>query len=165
MKLYPEALEDFNKAISMRPDWALYYCNRAKLYLLMGKKHFQFLKKHLSHDSRIRMYRRSENSGSIGNVKNEAVSLCRGKYVLEMDHDDEILQTVLEDAVKVFVNEVTDKSSESGKSDNEEIGFVYMDFINVYENGENFRYGDNICKGYGSYYCQKYNDKWVARKY
>ena len=38
MKLYPEALEDFNKAISMRPDWALYYCNRAKLYLLMGKK-------------------------------------------------------------------------------------------------------------------------------
>jgi glycosyltransferase involved in cell wall biosynthesis len=129
-------------------------------------KHFQFLKTNLSHDSRIRMYRRSENSGSIGNVKNEAVSLCRGKYVLEMDHDDEILETVLEDAGKVFVsgatesdtNEATDKSD---TNDNEDIGFVYMDFINVYENGDNFRYGDNICKGYGSYYCQKYNDKWV----
>ena len=128
-------------------------------------KHFQFLKKHLSHDSRIRMYRRSENSGSIGNVKNEAVSLCRGKYVLEMDHDDEILQTVLEDAEKVFASGATDKNEVTDKSgateSDEEIGFVYMDFINVYENGDNFRYGDNICKGYGSYYCQKYNDKWV----
>jgi len=36
-----------------------------------------------------------------------------------------------------------------------------MDFINIYENGDNFWYGNNICKGYGSYYCQKYNNKWV----
>jgi len=111
-------------------------------------KHFLFLKKNLSHDCRIRMYKRSENSGSIGNVKNEAVSLCRGNYVLEMDHDDEILPTVLEDATNVF-------------SKNEEIGFIYMDFINIYENGDNFKYGDHICKGYGSYYCQKYNGKWA----
>jgi len=94
------------------------------------------------------MYKRSENSGSIGNVKNEAVSLCRGTYVLEMDHDDEILPSVLEDAVAVFLK-------------NEEVGFIYMDFINIYENGDNFTYGDHICKGYGSYYCQKYNGKWV----
>jgi len=112
--------------------------------------HFQFLRENLSRDCRIRLYRRSENSGSIGNVKNEAVALCRGKYVLEMDHDDEILPTVLEDATIVF-----------SKEGEEEIGFIYMDFINIYENGDNFRYGDNICKGYGSYYCQKYNDKWV----
>jgi hypothetical protein len=113
--------------------------------------HFQFLRENLTHDCRIRLYRRSENSGSIGNVKNEAVALCRGKYVLEMDHDDEILPTVLEDATIVF----------SKDGEKEEIGFIYMDFINIYENGDNFRYGDNICKGYGSYYCQKYNDKWV----
>ena len=113
--------------------------------------HFQFLRENLSRDCRIRLYRRSENSGSIGNVKNEAVALCRGKYVLEMDHDDEILPTVLEDATIVF----------SKDGEKEEIGFIYMDFINIYENGDNFRYGDNICKGYGSYYCQKYNDKWV----
>jgi len=94
------------------------------------------------------MYKRSENSGSIGNVKNEAVSLCRGTYVLEMDHDDEILPSVLEDAVAVFLK-------------NEEVGYIYMDFINIYENGDNFTYGDHICKGYGSYYCQKYNGKWV----
>ena len=36
-----------------------------------------------------------------------------------------------------------------------------MDFINIYENGKNFKYDDFICKGYGGYYCQKYNDKWV----
>ena len=118
--------------------------------------HFQFLRENLSRDCRIRLYRRSENSGSIGNVKNEAVALCRGKYVLEMDHDDEILPTVLEDATIVFSNDTNTKDGEK-----EEIGFIYMDFINIYENGDNFRYGDNICKGYGSYYCQKYNDKWV----
>lgn len=111
-------------------------------------EHFHFLRQNLSHDCRIRIYRRSENSGSIGNVKNEAVSLCRGNYVLEMDHDDEILPSVLEDSANLFFS-------------NEEIGFIYMDFINIYENGDNFKYGDNICKGYGSYYCQKYNDKWV----
>ena len=110
--------------------------------------HFDFLRQNLSHDCRIRMYRRSENSGSIGNVKNEAVALCRGAYVLEMDHDDEILPTVLEDAASLFFSK-------------EDVGFIYMDFINIYENGDNFKYGDHICKGYGSYYCQKYNDKWV----
>ena len=51
-------------------------------------KHFQFLRDKMLHDNRIRFYRHSKNNGSIGNVKNEAVSLCRGKYVLEMDHDD-----------------------------------------------------------------------------
>jgi len=117
-------------------------------------EHFMFLKMNLSHDSRIRMYRRSENSGSIGNVKNEAVALCRGKYVLEMDHDDEILPTVLDDAATLFT-EGTDTTK------GEDIGFIYMDFINIYENGNNFSYGNHICMGYGSYYCQKYNDKWT----
>jgi len=109
---------------------------------------FQFLKDNLSSDSRVRIYRRFENNGYIGNVKNEAVSLCRGKYVLELDHDDEILPFVLQESADLFHNKP-------------EIGFIYMDFINIYENGDNFWYGDNICKGYGSYYCQKYNDKWV----
>ena len=110
-------------------------------------EHFLFLKENLK-DSRIRLFKRSENSGNIGNVKNEAVSLCRGKYILEMDHDDEILVDTLYDAATYF-------------DTNEDVGFIYMDFINIYENGNNFNYGNFICKGYGSYYCQKYNDKWV----
>lgn len=109
--------------------------------------HFQFLRKKLT-DVRVRLYKRSENSGNIGNVKNEAVSLCRGKYVLELDHDDEILPDVLNDAVDLFEK-------------NEDVGFVYMDFTNIYENGDNFCYGDLVCKGYGAYYCEKLNGKWV----
>jgi glycosyltransferase involved in cell wall biosynthesis len=110
-------------------------------------KHFQFLRKNFQYDNRIRFYRHSQNNGSIGNVKNEAVSLCRGKYVLEMDHDDEILPDVLQDAANLF-------------DSNQEVGFIYMDFICVYESGENQWYGDFICKGYGGYYSMKYKDKW-----
>lgn len=110
--------------------------------------HFDFLRKLMINDSRVRLFRKGENNGNIGNLKNEAVSLSRGKYVLELDHDDEILPFVLQDAVNCFEN-------------NTEIGFIYMDCCMLYENGNNFSYGDFICKGYGSYYCQKYNNKWV----
>ena len=112
------------------------------------EKNFNFLRKQLSNDSRVRLYRRFENNGYIGNVKNESVSLCRGQYVLELDHDDEILPFVLQDSATLF-------------NDKPDVGFIYMDFINIYENGDNFWYGNNICKGYGAYYCQKYNNKWV----
>jgi hypothetical protein len=102
-------------------------------------KHFAYLRDLFEDDSRVRFYRRSKNNGSIGNVKNESVSLCRGKYVLELDHDDEILPFVLQESAELFES-------------NPEIGFIYMDFINIYENGNNFLYGDFICKGYGGYY-------------
>jgi len=108
--------------------------------------HFEFLKKKFIHDKKVRLYKRSCNSGNIGNVKNEAVSLCRGKYVLEMDHDDEILPDLIHDSVKAF--------------EDPEVGFVYMDFINIYENGNNFSYSDFISLGYGAYYMQKYQNKW-----
>jgi glycosyltransferase involved in cell wall biosynthesis len=109
--------------------------------------HFNYLRKIFKKDYRVRLYKRSENSGNIGNVKNEATSLCRGKYILELDHDDEILPDTLKDAVKVF-------------EDDADVGFVYFDFINIYENGNNFYYGDFTCKGYGGYYCEKIRDKW-----
>jgi hypothetical protein len=71
----------------------------------LDDKHFNFLREKFNGDKRVRLYRRSENSGSIGNVKNECVSLCRGKYVLELDHDDVILPDVLSDAIQVFEQE------------------------------------------------------------
>ena len=111
-------------------------------------KHFVFLKDKFKNDKRIRLYKRSENNGNIGNVKNEVISLCRGKYVLEMDHDDEILPYVLSDAATVF-----DKDPE--------VGFVYMDFINIYEDGANYRYSDFYALGYSGYYRQKIRGKWV----
>lgn len=110
--------------------------------------HFHFLRGVFEKDPRVRLYRRNGNSGNIGNVKNEAASLCRGKYLLELDHDDEILPDTLSDAARVF---------ESDK----EIGFVYMDFFNIYEDGTNYRYGDFYGLGYAGYYRQKYGDRWV----
>ena len=110
-------------------------------------EHFVFLKNNLINDKRIRLYKRSENNGNIGNVKNEAISLCRGKYVLEMDHDDEILPDVLSDATTIFEND-------------KDVGFVYMDFINIYEDGNNFKYGDFFALGYSGYYRQKIRNKW-----
>ena len=109
--------------------------------------HFAFLRKKFALEPRVRLYRRSANSANIGNVKNEAVGLCRGAYALEMDHDDEILPDCLADAARAF--------------EDPEVGFVYMDFINTYEDGRNFWYGDFICLGYGGYYCQKYKGRWV----
>ena len=114
--------------------------------------HFEFLREIAAEDKRIRLYKRDKNSGNIGNVKNETIGLCRGKYILELDHDDIILPDVLKDATNAF-------------EENPEVGFIYMDFINIYENWENFTYGvfDKriLCKGYAAYYRQKYNNKWV----
>jgi len=110
--------------------------------------HFVFLKDLFKNEYRVRLYKRSCNSGSIGEVKNEAANLCRGKYILEMDHDDEILPDVLQNAVKVF-------------EDDADVGFVYMESSNIHENGDNFWWGDFIAKGYGSYYTMKHNNKWI----
>ncbi|NBV84543.1 glycosyltransferase, partial [bacterium] len=109
-------------------------------------KHFQFLRDVLT-DPRVRLYRRSKNSGCIGNVKNEAASLCRGKYSLELDHDDVILPTLFEEAFRVFEKD-------------DSIGFVYSDFFNIYESGANFRYSDFISYGYGGYYTIKHEGVW-----
>jgi hypothetical protein len=37
-----------------------------------------------------------------------------------------------------------------------------MDFINIYENGNNFRYSDYFGLGYAGYYREKYNGKWTC---
>jgi len=111
------------------------------------EKHFTFLQELFQKEPKVRLYKRSNNSGFIGNVKNEAVSLCRGKYVLELDHDDEIVPSLLTHATKVF--------------EDPEIGFIYTDFINIYENGNNFQYGNHFGLGYSGYYRKKYKGGWV----
>lgn len=112
------------------------------------KSHFDFLTELFKEDKRVRLYKGSENNGSIGNVKNAVVSLCRGKYVIELDHDDEILPNVLSDSVKVF-------------QEQPEVGFIYMDYTNIYENGSNYSYGDCFSLGYAGYYMQWYEGRWV----
>ena len=107
--------------------------------------HFGFLQEVLT-DPRIRLYKRPHH-GFIGNVKQEAVSLCRGEFVLELDHDDEIVPSLLSDASTVF--------------EDSEVGFVYTDYCNLYEKGHSFHYGNYFSLGYGGYYRQFYEGKWV----
>lgn len=111
-------------------------------------EHFVFLRSLLLNDARIRLYKRATNSGNIGNVKNEVVSLCRGKYVLELDHDDEVMPTAIEQMYNAFETD-------------SDVGFVYMNFANVYENGNNFSYGDYYSLGYAGYYLEKVKGKWI----
>jgi FkbM family methyltransferase len=111
--------------------------------------HFAHLKRMFRDEPRVRLYNRSRNSGSIGNVKNEAVSLCRGKYVLELDHDDVILPNLVKDAVDAFQKYP-------------EVGFVYMDCCNMHEDGRQFSWGDFCCLGYGAYYYQKHDGIWMS---
>ena len=111
-------------------------------------KHFNYLRDLFNGNKKVRLYKRSENSGNIGNVKNEAASLCRGKYVLELDHDDEITAQLFKVSMEAFEK-------------NPDVGFIYTDFINIYENRANFWYGDFFALGYGGYYCSKYNGLWV----
>jgi len=122
------------------PDWEWVILDDS-----VEEAHFLFLKECLN-DPKVRLYKRSENNGFIGNVKNEAVSLCRGKYVLELDHDDEIVPELFALASKVFEDPA--------------VGFVYTDYMNVYENGNPFHYGNYFSLGYGGYYRQKFRGKW-----
>jgi len=110
--------------------------------------HFEFLTKLFENDNRVRLYKRANNSGNIGNVKNEAVLLCRGKYVLEMDHDDELVPFTLRLAYDAFEKDP-------------EVGFVFMNTVNLHEDGRNFHYGNHYSLGYGGYYCQKHGNSWV----
>lgn len=100
-------------------------------------------------DPRIRIYYRHENSGSIGNVKNEACGLSRGQYLLELDHDDDILPDCLGDICKGFES-------------HPEAGFIYMSFAEIFEDWTNWFYCEGWGMGrYGSYYRQNVNGNWV----
>ncbi len=114
------------------------------------EQHFSYLTNYFNQDAdnRIRLYKRCQNSGNIGNVKNEAVMLCRGKYVVEFDHDDELTEDALKQIYSAFESDIN-------------VGFVYMNFANIYENGNNFSYGNHFGLGYEGYYCQKINGKWL----
>ena len=89
-------------------------------------------------DPRIRVYRAEKNSGVIGHMKNLASSLARGGYLIEVDHDDELTPRALELCVQ------------AGR-DYPDAGFFHSDFVEIHEDGRNFKYGDHFGLGWGSY--------------
>jgi len=106
------------------------------------------LEEMLKKDPRIRLYRGNRNNGSIGDVKNIAASLCRGEFICELDHDDELTSWCLEEIVKGFKSDPT-------------IGFVYTDFCELFEGSEtNYQYGDMYGFGYGAYRNELWRGRW-----
>ena len=103
-----------------------------------GDENFQNLVQLKNADPRIRVYRADKNSGVIGNMKNLSSSLARGFLLMEVDHDDELTPRAIEYLVQAA-------------KDYPDAGFFHSDFVEIYEDGRNFAYGDRFGIGYGSY--------------
>jgi len=98
-------------------------------------------------DNRISLYKKNKNSGIIGEVKKAAFSLGTGDYLVEVDHDDELVNTCLENLLIAY--NYSDK-----------IGFVYGYCCELYEDEQNIiDYGDNWAFGYGKYSIFDYKNK------
>jgi glycosyltransferase involved in cell wall biosynthesis len=65
---------------------------------------------------RIRFFRQLPPPGSVGVTKAAAAALCRGEFIVELDHDDELLPTALESVVATLLA-------------HPDIDFVYSDWI------------------------------------
>lgn len=89
-------------------------------------------------DSRVRVYRANRHSGRIGEVKRDACALARGKFLVELDHDDEMVPDALEQVVNAF-------------NEHPDVGFVYTDCAECFEDGTPVEYPPGWGMGYGSY--------------
>lgn len=98
---------------------------------------FKELCKLTDEDCRIRVYR-SRHSGVIGKVKKDACLLARGEYLVELDHDDELTPDALLKVVVAYDNFP-------------DVGFVYTDFTECFEDATPAVYGNGWGFGYGSY--------------
>ena len=112
-----------------------------------GLENFSELQHIKEQDNRIRIYKSEKNSGIIGNVKNIASSLARGKYLIELDHDDELTPEAVQRVYEAF-------------EENPEVGFAYSDFSEIFEDGKNFAYGEHFSLGYGAYRKEYYKNEW-----
>jgi len=104
----------------------------------------------LSHkDCRIRIFRPSGNDGYIGSVKRNVATMCRGTYLVELDHDDELVPEALGMIKTAFEK-------------HPEVGMVGSDCSEIYEKTlQNHQYGPYFGLGYGSYCRERYQDRWI----
>ena len=74
-------------------------------------------------DDRVKLVYADSSLTGVGALKREAVSLCTGDILLELDHDDMLMPTALMDVEYVFDNMP-------------EVGFVYSDTAQVLGDGK-----------------------------
>lgn len=89
-------------------------------------------------DYRVRAYRGASHSGSIGETKRNCAGLCRGKILVELDHDDELTRWCLHYLLKAF----------QAFPDS---GFAYTHCAEVNQHGPQPEYCQGFAYGYGSY--------------
>jgi len=99
---------------------------------------FRMLSEMAKKDFRIKVFKESRPSGNIGYVKRTACGMARGKYLVELDHDDEMTRDALALVVEAF-------------EAHPEAGFVYTDGAECAEDGAPVTYGPGWGMGYGKY--------------
>ena len=97
-------------------------------------------------DPRIQLFKSGEPCGVIGEVKRRCCGLARGEVFVEVDHDDELIDTCLADIVEAFARFP-------------DAGFAYTDNAVVFDNGNNGTYGENYAFGFGSYRRETYRGR------
>lgn len=81
-------------------------------------------------DYRVRPFQ-ALHIGKIGNTKDIATRLCNGKYLVELDHDDMLTDTAVEDVKNVFESDPT-------------VGMVYTNCAAFYPDGSPHVYTDEF---------------------
>lgn len=100
-----------------------------------------------SKDPRVKVFDFKEKTkGLIGESKYRACCMTKGKFLVELDHDDVILPHALQAIVDAF-----DKYPDAG--------FAYTDCAEIREDYESMMYGDGFAFGYGSYRVENYYGK------
>lgn len=137
-------LESLLKQTHQDWEWVIYDDSN-------GEENWDLLKRVKARDPhRIRIFRSDGNSGNIGNVKQIASSLCRGDFVLELDHDDMLAPEALEYLV-------------AAARRYPECGFFYSDYCFIHEDARNSEHPDGFALGFGGYR-RRWNpdfDKWT----
>lgn len=109
-------------------------------------KNYEYIKKIVGNDYRIKVYKSNRQDGFVGSTKRQAASLCSGDYLVELDHDDELHHLALDYIVSAF-NKFPDA------------GFCYSDSCETYESGGNVNYGNYFAMGFGKHYPFKYKGR------
>ncbi|MGA7671996.1 MAG: glycosyltransferase [Nitrolancea sp.] len=93
-------------------------------------------------DGRIRCYRQLPPPGSIGATKAAAGALCRGEYLIELDHDDELMPEAVETVAATF-------------GAHPDIDFVFSDWIDWIDQPDGYGFPglfpEGWAFGYGAY--------------
>lgn len=98
-------------------------------------------------DSRIKLYDfREKTNGIIGEAKYRAASLCSGKWIMELDHDDYLINSAAQLMVEAFQRYPDCK-------------FVFSDCAEIDENWNSLTYGDGFAFGYGKYRKELYRGR------